>query len=228
MNQSHPPVCWRCGYSPSDYSHIFWSCPAITSFWSAVITMINTFISMLVHQAIEICLLGLVDNILHTRADKTLAGLLLFYARKAITLQWKKQTPPTTSFWKQLINKNHPLYKDTYANRGCLAKYDKVWAKWLSDPKTASKFVDSEGSGDAQMDLGQFWVACGEIGKSSSFLVSFYCYLIVNVSLSHHCPLDVAPANCFLYFVPSMTDPCVGNIQIFKYSLFGSICCVCL
>lgn len=82
-------------------------------------------------------LLSLVDNLLHTRAKKTLVSLL-FDARKAITLHWKKQAPPSIFFWKQLITNNLPLYRDTYAHCGCPAKYDKVWAKWLANPTTAA------------------------------------------------------------------------------------------
>lgn len=30
MSQLHSQSCWRCGYSPGDFSHVFWTCPAIT------------------------------------------------------------------------------------------------------------------------------------------------------------------------------------------------------
>lgn len=85
-----------------------------------------------------ICILGLIEQFIPTTAGRTLVGLLLFYARKAIALSWKKTTPPSLTLWKQLINNSLPLYKKTYINRGCLLKYEKVWSKWLTDPSTAS------------------------------------------------------------------------------------------
>lgn len=87
----------------------------------------------------SICILGLVEQLIPTVAGRTLVGLLLFYARKAIALSWRKPTPPPLSLWKQLINNSLPLYKDTYDNRGCPNKYSKVWSKWLADPSTASE-----------------------------------------------------------------------------------------
>lgn len=80
------------------------------------------------------CLLGLVEDLLLTVEEQTLVNLTLFYARKAISLNWKKSTPLTLSFWKQLVNISLSLYKDTYTNRGCRRKYAKVWAKWLAEP----------------------------------------------------------------------------------------------
>lgn len=46
-------------------------------------------------------------------------------------MQWKKPNPPSITQWKRLVNENLPLYKDTYANRGCPLKFDKVWRKWM-------------------------------------------------------------------------------------------------
>lgn len=42
---------------------------------------------------------------------------------KAITMTWKKSTPPSLSFWKHLLYTSLPLYKDTYINQGCPKKY---------------------------------------------------------------------------------------------------------
>lgn len=39
------------------------------------------------------------------------------------------------SQWKQLVNNSLAIYKDTYMNRGCPMKYDKVWHTWLLNPR---------------------------------------------------------------------------------------------
>lgn len=49
--------CWRCGYTPGDFIHIFWSCPAIAIFWREVIRVITTVTSVALEQDAEICLL---------------------------------------------------------------------------------------------------------------------------------------------------------------------------
>lgn len=45
-----------------------------------------------------ICILGLIEQFIPTTAGRTLVGLLLFYARKAIALRWKKPPPPIADF----------------------------------------------------------------------------------------------------------------------------------
>lgn len=82
------------------------------SIWSDVVIIIKAFTSTPVSLAIEICLLGLVDNLIPTRVEKTLFSRLLFYARKAITCGHTKC--------------------------GCPEKDDKAWSKWLADPTTSS------------------------------------------------------------------------------------------
>lgn len=72
-------------------------------------------------------------------AKSTLSSLLLFYARNAVVIHWKKPSAPSFTLWKQLVNNNLPLYKDACANRGYPKKYDRVWSKWLADTFTASE-----------------------------------------------------------------------------------------
>lgn len=57
--------------------------------------------------SLQACLLGLVENLANTTAGKMLIGLLV----------------QTVAFWKQLVNVQLPLYKTTYANRGCSKKF---------------------------------------------------------------------------------------------------------
>lgn len=137
MNPTCPSECWRCGISPGDFSHIFWHCPKIQRYWSEVLDTVNRVASTTLPHAMEVCLLGLIETLVPTMAKRTLVGLLLFYARKNIAIWWKKPAPPSLTQWKSLVNNNLPLYRDTYFNRGCPMKYDRVWRTWLEDVETA-------------------------------------------------------------------------------------------
>lgn len=64
-------------------------------------------------------ILGLVHLLAKARTMRTLTGLLLFYARKAILLKCKFLTKPILDFWKTLVNSATPLYKCIYESRGC-------------------------------------------------------------------------------------------------------------
>lgn len=56
--------------------------------------MINLIAGTSMNPSPKVCLLGLVEDVASGLADRTLIGLLLFYARKAITPHWKKQASP--------------------------------------------------------------------------------------------------------------------------------------
>lgn len=137
INPAHSPKCWRCSYTPGDFSHIFWHCPKIQQFWGEVLGLINKIASTNLPLSMEICMLGLIKKLVPAVAKRTMIGLLLFYARKTITFQWKKPYPPTNVQWKRLVNDNLPLYKDTYLNRGCQLKFNKVWSGWLEEMNIA-------------------------------------------------------------------------------------------
>lgn len=114
------------------------ACPGIVKYWEEVISTINSGGQISLTQSVSLSLLGLVEELVPTVAGRTMHSLLLYYARKAITMSWKKVTPPSFAFLKHPVNVNLPLYKDTYVNWGCPKKYDKVWSKWLADATTAS------------------------------------------------------------------------------------------
>lgn len=137
MNSEDSSECWRCGTSPGDFSHIFWHCPKVQQYWSEVLNLTNRVALPTLPQVMDVCLLGLIETLVPTIAKHTMIVLLLFYARKNIAMQWKKPTSPSLVQWKRLVNDNLPLYKDTYANRGCPLKFDKVWRTWLDELDTA-------------------------------------------------------------------------------------------
>lgn len=99
--------------------------------------MINNVAKIFLVPSMSICLLGLVEELVPMVAEWPMIGLF-FYARKAITLSCQKDSPHPLPFGKIWSMSNSPLNKDTYANRGCPEKYDKVWSKWLAKPYSSN------------------------------------------------------------------------------------------
>lgn len=93
--------------------HIFWNCAV---FWRGVTECIAEVTAIPIQPSVEVCLLGLVENLAPKRVTRILLTILIYYARKLIMLSWKKPNPPTVSVWKTVANKAAPLYKATYAN----------------------------------------------------------------------------------------------------------------
>ncbi|KAE8591164.1 hypothetical protein XENTR_v10018325 [Xenopus tropicalis] len=57
---------------------------------------------------------------------------LLYYAKKAILLQWKSLAPPTFPFWRTLGNNTLTNQKLTYLARSCPKKFDAIWGPWMT------------------------------------------------------------------------------------------------
>lgn len=114
---SHPSKCWRC-LEDARFLHVFWYCPVIRFLWADVSRCIRSVMTIAEPLSIDVCMLGLVHLLATFRAMRTLIGLLLFYARKAILLKWKSPQAPTSDFWKSILNKTVPLYKFTFESGG--------------------------------------------------------------------------------------------------------------
>lgn len=113
-----------------------------------------------VPQIVSVCLLGLVNHLVCTRAFRTLLSLLLFYARKAIVLVWKSDRSPSLDCWKTPINSVIPLYKIRYLF--LRKKFHKVWDIWHESPSITEARIDTDHS--ALPSRGLFAIFLGVVG----------------------------------------------------------------
>ncbi|KAF7646198.1 hypothetical protein LDENG_00191690 [Lucifuga dentata] len=101
-NKSNP-LCWRgCGLM-GDFSHIFWDCPKIQTYWDEVNKKIGEILNLerafKPHQLIlgNISLSGLGRN------TSYMLRVLVLLAHKMITINWLKPHPPTLEQWTQRL-----------------------------------------------------------------------------------------------------------------------------
>lgn len=87
-------------------------------------------------MTVKVCLLGLVEEVVPSRAHRTLLTILLFYGRKAILLRWCRPGAPDLRLWKGLVNVMMPYYKAMYLSRDCGKKFDRVWQSWYNSELT--------------------------------------------------------------------------------------------
>lgn len=90
-----------------------------------------------ISPAVEVCLLGLVDQLGPKKVIRTLLSLLFNYACKIIVLSWKKPVAPNILACIVLVNTTLPLYKVTYVSRVVPTKFEKLWGGWINDKSTA-------------------------------------------------------------------------------------------
>lgn len=108
LNRLPSALCSRCGMADGTFFHLMWECSPIKKFWSEV----TAFISSLTQR------------------------IVLFCAKKSITIHWKSQSSPTIAFWLTTVNHAILLYKLTYEARGCPKKFLKIWDSWVSSEST--------------------------------------------------------------------------------------------
>lgn len=111
----HP--CWReCGLLRADHSHIFWTCPAIETYWGEIRSNIGKIMGFDIEQTLISLYLGEIPDNLHNR-EKYLLKVLLAASKKAITRKWLQKDPPTVTQWIDIVEEIHHMERMTFALR---------------------------------------------------------------------------------------------------------------
>lgn len=121
--------CWRCQREVGTMLHMFWSCPRLTNFWSAVRSISQKFTDFQIPNDPAFFLLH-VSSIPLKSYKKSILRHLTNAAKSCIPMLWKQQSPPTTSMWLRKvedINKMEDLIM-TAQNRQTV--YQKTWTLW--------------------------------------------------------------------------------------------------
>lgn len=97
-----------------------------------MVSVINSVVGTSISPSPKICLLGLVEDLVPTVAERTLIGLLLFYAKKAIAPSWKNKKPAFL-----FLEMAHYLYTEILTTIG-VAQSSKItfWQSgWWNSPQ---------------------------------------------------------------------------------------------
>lgn len=82
------PTRPNCKTQVGTFFHMFWDCPIIATYWSAVFSAINRRLQLSIQALPELALLGVHDNEQRSHHLKLLTSYLLFYVKKEILLKW--------------------------------------------------------------------------------------------------------------------------------------------
>lgn len=122
MGRLESPDYYRCHNAIGNFFHMIWDCPKICQFWSDVTSFMETKLALPNTCNPARCLLGDLEEEELGAARKGFGPISLFYAKKAIALRWKNQSPPLYRKWVDLVNQAMPMYKLTYTARACTKK----------------------------------------------------------------------------------------------------------
>ena len=133
FDHSITPRCWRdCGESHTNYSHIFWSCPALKMYWENIDTEIVFVLKMDLKIDNEFILLWRIPSQIITTDDLYLIRILRLTALKLVTKNWLHKISPSIEKWRDLMDQVKEMEQLTYTIRGNTRLGHMLWAKWES------------------------------------------------------------------------------------------------
>lgn len=98
-----PNICWRnCGMV-GDHTHIFWDCSVIQTYWKDIKEEVDNIFRVDLPLDPFIFLLEKIPENLLSKDQHHMLHILLMIARKIITINWMKPSPPTIAQWIQKI-----------------------------------------------------------------------------------------------------------------------------
>lgn len=122
-------ICERCRNSPADLTHMFWSCPALVTYWSTFFKLLSEALNIDFQPNANMAIFGITD-ISHTPLRKSYKNIIAFMtllARKRILLYWKSKNPPRISLWFSDLTQFTQLEKIKYTLRGSRDKFFFIW-----------------------------------------------------------------------------------------------------
>ena len=95
--------CWRnCGMV-GDHTHIFWDCPVIQTYWKGIKEELEKIFGTDIPLDPLFFLLEKTQEELFTKDQCYMLHILLMIAKKIITINWMKPSPPTIAQWIQKV-----------------------------------------------------------------------------------------------------------------------------
>ena len=93
--QSVTSNCWRDCRENHDYSHIFWSCPVLNTYWKYICVEIKNVLKIYLKISQEFILLGKMPNGMAEFEDKYRLRLLRITDLKLLTKNWPQKLSPS-------------------------------------------------------------------------------------------------------------------------------------
>lgn len=121
--------CDRCRNTPADSTHMFWSSPALATYWSTIFKMLSEALNINLQTNVAVAIFGTTDR-RHTTLRKSYKNIIAFttlLARRTILLHWKSKNPPKVSLWFSDLTQFIQLEKIKYTLRGSRDKFYSVW-----------------------------------------------------------------------------------------------------
>ena len=127
-------TCNRCHMSPANMTHMFWSCPRLQVYWTAVFKHIEETLNTKLMPCAEFFhfFIFLSDRQIIRKKVKGSVAFASLLARRRILLERKSPVAPKASLWLKDLMMYLDLEKIKNNLRGTPGKFDLVWGCMIS------------------------------------------------------------------------------------------------
>lgn len=125
-------VCDRCGGTPCNLTHMFFSCPALSNFWQIYFNTMSKVFSRTIHISPHIGIFGLPnDYTLYSTKELEVVAFTSLIAKRHLLLNWKSTTAPSSTQWITEVMYFLKIEKIRYSRRGNLSKFYNKWQPFM-------------------------------------------------------------------------------------------------
>lgn len=130
--QNTADVCDRCGGSPCNLTHMFFSCPALTNFWQIYFDTISKVFAKIFHISPHIGIFGLPEEYTqYTTKELEVIAFTSLLAKRHLLLNWKSTTAPSSTQWIKETMSFLKVEKIRYTRMGNLGKFYNKWQPFI-------------------------------------------------------------------------------------------------
>lgn len=127
------PNCNRCGDAQSHLSHMFWSCPRLSAFWSSVFEVLSKVLKVGIQPCPLLAIFGVPAECPEYNTQGTdIVAFTTLLARRRILMAWKSPDAPSFSVWLKDIMYFLRLEKIKFSLRGSNKRFLSKWQPFIS------------------------------------------------------------------------------------------------
>lgn len=126
------PNCNRCGATPANHIHMFWSCTKLIPFWQNIFTLISSVIGKSVQPCPLLGVFGTSHKIGLSKTESDCIAFITLLARRIILFKWKESLPPTYMQWVNDFLFFLKLVKIKFSQWGNIKAFYELWNPYLS------------------------------------------------------------------------------------------------
>uniref|UniRef100_A0A8C5D9N9 Reverse transcriptase domain-containing protein n=1 Tax=Gouania willdenowi TaxID=441366 RepID=A0A8C5D9N9_GOUWI len=126
-------ICDRCGGSPCDLAHMFFSCPTLNTFWQIYFNTMSKVLSKNVDVSSHVAIFGIPENYSNYSAlHLQILAFTSLIARRHLLIHWKSTSSPSSTQWINEVMSFLKVEKIRYSKKGMTDKFFQKWQAFLN------------------------------------------------------------------------------------------------